>query len=181
MRNFFQLAAGLDFGPVLNALARQPDLWNLHTLRTTYPGSVHCDVDDIWLFFNEERGDGDFSAFDDRQTKPYPAWDKLPQVRPFIFDLMRRVEGVQLGRVIITRLPPGKSIAPHEDAGAPASFYTRYQLALQCHPGCVFNAGDESVNFRVGDVWQFDNQQTHSVINNSADDRIVLIVDIKSA
>ena len=36
-------------------------------------------------------------------------------MRPIVFDLMRRIEAVSLGRVIITRLQPGGRIAPHAD------------------------------------------------------------------
>jgi aspartyl/asparaginyl beta-hydroxylase (cupin superfamily) len=32
----------------------------------------------------------------------------------------------------------------------------------------------------AGEVWWFDNTVEHEVVNNSADDRIVLICDIRS-
>jgi quercetin dioxygenase-like cupin family protein len=67
------------------------------------------------------------------------------------------------------------------DSGAPATFYTRYQIALQSLPGALFNIEDETVNFRSGDIWLINNKAEHSVVNNSADDRIVCIVDIRSA
>lgn len=181
MKHFQQLAAGLDVGSLLHALARQPELWNQNNLRTTHPGTAHADVSDIWLFFNElPKDDTPASVAQDRDTVPYPAWEKLPQARGLIFDLMRRVEGVRLGRVIITKLPPGKTITPHVDGGAPATFYSRYQIALQSLPGALFHIGDETVNFSSGDVWMIDNGTEHSVVNNSADDRIVMIVDIRN-
>jgi aspartyl/asparaginyl beta-hydroxylase (cupin superfamily) len=98
-----------------------------------------------------------------------------------VLDLIHRVNGVQLGRCIITKLPPGGQITPHVDGGAPAEFYTRYQIALQSLPGALFHSGDETVNFRAGEIWWINNRVTHSVVNNSADDRIVCIVDIRSA
>lgn len=113
-------------------------------------------------------------------VQPYPAFAKLPQARPILFDLMRMVEGVTLGRVIITKLAPGKKITPHTDGGAPATYYNRYQVALQSLPGALFTIGDETVNFESGDVWLIDNKKEHGVINNSRDDRIVMIVDIRS-
>jgi aspartyl/asparaginyl beta-hydroxylase (cupin superfamily) len=93
---------------------------------------------------------------------------------------MRMVEGVTLGRVIITKLPPGKKITPHVDGGAPATYFSRYQIALQSLPGALFTIGDETVNFESGEVWLIDNKKEHSVVNNSRDDRIVMIVDIRS-
>jgi quercetin dioxygenase-like cupin family protein len=98
-----------------------------------------------------------------------------------IFDLMRTVEGIQLGRVIITKLSPGKEITPHVDQGAPAEWFNRYQIALQSLPGALFHIGDETVNFRTGDVFMIDNRTEHSVQNHSADDRIVCIADIRCA
>ncbi len=179
MRNFELMAAGIDVAPLRHAITRQPDLWNANTLRTAHPGTAHSEVDDIWLWFNAT--DTPETVPDDRETIPYPAWPRLPQVRPLIFDLMRRVEGTRLGRVIVTRLAPGKSIAPHADAGAPADYYERYQFALQSLPGCLFTIGDETVSFATGDVWHIDNRETHAVVNNSADDRLAMIVDIRAA
>ena len=35
------------------------------------------------------------------------------------------------------------------------------------------------VNMLTGEIWWFNNQAEHEIINNSADDRIHLIVDIR--
>jgi quercetin dioxygenase-like cupin family protein len=93
---------------------------------------------------------------------------------------MARVEGERLGRCIITKLKPGAVIDPHVDSGDHAAYFERYHIVLQSLPGSVFHAGGETVQMRVGEVWWFDNSSMHSVINNSADDRIHLIVDIKA-
>ena len=171
--------------PLLHAIKMQPDLWDRQTLRTKHPGSAHAQVSDIWLRFNDvaeyERTGDPASIANDRDCIECPAWRDLPQVRPIVFDLMRMVEGVQLGRVIITRMKPGSRITPHVDQGSPATFYSRYQVALQSLPGANFNIGDETMNFRSGEVWWIDNEVEHSVENNSADDRIVMIVDIRTA
>jgi hypothetical protein len=181
MKFFHQLAAGLDVGPLMHALARQPELWNQNTLRTAHPGTAHAAVSDIWLWFNEVPLEGTtISVAQDREVIAYPAWEKLPQAREIIFNLMRRVEGVRLGRVIITKLPPGKIITPHVDGGAPATFYTRYQIALQSLPGALFHIDDETAGLQTGEVWMIDNSVEHSVVNNSADDRVVMIVDIRN-
>lgn len=179
MRNFCKIFEGMDVVPLLAALAAKPELWNANPIRTTFPGSPHAACDDILLFFNDIP-DNPLQIVDDIAVKPYPAWAELPQVHGLIFDLMRRVQGVQLGRVLITRLAPGQCIPEHEDQGAPADYYERFQIALQCLPGCLFKAGEEVVNFSMGECWWFDNRQPHSVVNNSADDRIALIVDIRT-
>ena len=62
---------------------------------------------------------------------------------------------------------------------SPVEYYERYHIVLSGHPGSIFRAGDEQVTMLTGEVWWFDNTKEHEVINNSADDRIHLIVDIK--
>jgi quercetin dioxygenase-like cupin family protein len=180
MLHFLKLAENVDVTPTLRELATQPHLWDQNTLRTRHPGTAHADVSDIWLWFNEIPKDPN-GVINDIQTVPYPAWGALPSLRRLVLDLLHRVDGVQLGRCIVTKLPPGGQITPHIDQGAPAEFYTRYQIVLQSLPGALFHSGDETVGFRKGDVWWVDNRVKHSVVNNSADDRIVCIVDIRSA
>lgn len=178
MKNFYRLSNSANTGPVLDAVIRKPELWGQNTLRSDHPLSPHKDVQDIWLWFNDiERSD----ILDDIQTVPYKAWGELPQIRPIIFDLMRRVEAVQLGRCVITKLPPGKKIGSHVDQGAPATFYNRFQICLQSAPGCNFHIGDEQVCFKPGEVWMINNKEEHSVINNSKEDRIVIVVDLRCA
>jgi hypothetical protein len=180
MQHFLRLADSVDITPVLRELATQPELWNANPLRTQHPGTAHADASDIWLWFNEIPTDSS-AVINDIQTIPYLAWTQLPSLRRIVLDLMHRVNGVQLGRCIITKLPPGGQITPHVDQGAPAEFYVRYQIALQSLPGALFHCEDETVNFRGGEVWWINNRVEHSVVNNSADDRIVCIVDIRSA
>jgi hypothetical protein len=177
MKYFQQIAAGLNVTPLMNALQRQPELWNQYPIRTQHPGTAHSHVSDILVWFNSLEG----GIVDDKDVVPFPAWEKLPQLRPFVFDLMRTVEASRLGRVIITKLPPGKTITPHVDGGAPATYYERFQIALQSFPGALFHIGDETVNFRAGDVWHINNAVEHSVANNSSDDRIVVIIDLRCA
>lgn len=179
MNNFQCLAANVDVIPLYNALMRDPGLWNQHTLRTTHPGTAHAEVDDIWLRFNEVE---DVQAvIDDKECVNFPAFWTLPQARPLIFNLMARVEGERLGRVLITRLRPGGKITPHVDGGAPAEYYDRFHYVLNAAPGCLFRAGDETIHMPTGTLWWFDNTQEHEVINNSCDDRVHLIIDIRTS
>lgn len=183
MKNFQMLAAGVDVGPLAHAVQRHSELWDQFTLRTVHEATPHKEVSDIWLRFQDLKpytdGGDPAAVIDEHESICYPAWNLLPQARPIIFDLMRRVEGQRLGRVLITRLASGKKIEPHVDGGEHAAYYERYHVVLQGLPGSVFKCGDEQVCMRTGEVWWFDNSVEHSVINNSADDRIHMIVDIR--
>lgn len=177
MRHFLQIGT-VDPVSTLAALATKTDLWNENPLRTQHPGTAHAEADDIWLLFNRIPTNP-AEVVDDLQVFPYRAWTELPHLRGQVLDLVRRVDGLQLGRVMITRLRPGARIHPHTDQGAPAEYFTRYQIALQSLPGANFRIEDETVNFASGTVWWINNRAEHEVINNSSDDRIVCIVDVR--
>lgn len=181
MKNFQLIAQGIEVRPLLHAIQCQPKLWNQYSLRTMYPQSPHHQAEDIWLRFNTLDVENPLSAINDKECINYDGWHALPQARQVIFDLMHLTQSEQLGRVIITKLAPGKEITPHEDGGAPATFYQRYHVMLQNGPGSLFHCGDETVTMQAGEIWWFNNELTHSVVNNSRDDRITMIVDSRPA
>lgn len=190
MRNFQKISSGVDITPILNALMRQPQLWNQETLRTTHPMTPHTQVDDILLRFNDlkiykaaiEAGQNVSeyagSIIDEQESICQPGWYALPQTHDFIFNLMHYLRAIRLGRVLITRLAPGKRIEPHVDSGEHAAYYDRFHLILQNNPGSIFRCGDEQVQMHPGEVWWFQNSIEHEVINNSNADRLTMIVDL---
>ena len=180
MKNFQLISTNVNVTSLLNAVLRDPALWNVHTLRTDHPNTAHSEVDDIWIRFNEV-SDKLEEVVDDKEVINYPAFWALPQIRPLMFGLMSVVEGERLGRVLITRLAPGRKILPHVDGGAPATYYERFHIVLNSAPGCLFRAGEETVYMKTGEVWWFDNTKEHEVVNNSADDRIHVVIDIRTS
>ncbi len=192
MRHFLKIAHGVDTMPLLNAVTRQPDLWNGHDVRWFHPQSAHREIDDILLRYNAfDREKDDFveKVCAEIQVVDYPPFVKLPQARPLLFDLMRRVEGTHLGRVFISRVPNQVVIPPHidligpaveafPDKIQPADYYDRYHFVLASGAGSIFRCGDETVTMMPGEVWWFNNSVEHEVINNSGVDRIHMIADI---
>lgn len=173
MRYFYRVTENAPILPLMAALARQPGLWNQNQLRKTFDDSPHTQVDDILLRFGKPDGD-DLEAIDGELMH------KLPGAKKMALDTMALLGGSRLGRVIITRLEPGKSIAPHSDRmGEYASYYTRYHLVLQGLPGSQFNCGDETVCMRTGELWWFDASAEHSVVNRSEDDRVHMLIDVR--
>lgn len=179
MKNFLKIAEGVDVTPMNMALALHPELWNVNDLRTAYADTPHAAADDIWLRFNPFDPIDSSKIIDAVECINYAPFIILPEARPLIFGLMARVSGERLGRCIIAKLKPGGCITPHRDQGSPATYYERFHILLKATPGVMFHAGDESVQMRTGEVWWFDNSEIHSVENNSADERISIIVDIK--
>jgi hypothetical protein len=181
MRYFHQIAQNIDVLPLAIDLYRQPELWNEHTARTAAEGSF-ADTDDIWCRFRAPEELTSAAAFAEPFTPVfYPAWYALPHLRPLVFALMTRLEAVQLGGVLITRVPGGCSVKPHDDRGRwhPEFFRTKAYIPLASNERCYSTCADERVTMRVGEAWLFDNLQTHSTVNNGDTDRITLIVSMR--
>lgn len=191
MRNFSKIAEGVDVVAAQIALQTNADLWNQHTLRTATPGSPHREVDDIWLRMNDlskcRQADSDPVFVDHRESINYPAAARLPQIRSLVMATAAMVQSERIGRVIISRMRPGASIGEHKDIGPDLTkwyddeaYYSRFHIVIAGLPGSLFHCGDETVNMRTGEVWWFRNDIEHSVQNNSADDRIHVVCDIRT-
>jgi quercetin dioxygenase-like cupin family protein len=173
MQYFQKIAEGVMTLPLLHSLARHPEWWDTDTMRTTFEGTPHSEVHDVLLRFGAADGN-DLEAVD------FPVMAAVPKAKEMALDLMRLVSGSRLGRMVVTKLEPGKRIAPHADVkGLYSAYYTRYHIVLQGLQGSLFNCGDETVNMLTGDIWWFDAHAEHSLVNNSKDDRVHLLVDVR--
>jgi hypothetical protein len=188
VHNFLRLAEHVDVTPLLLAIRRRPRLWKEDTYLRDYPQGPFKQIESIMLRFpvksvheTEAELQNHLSTYDQHENVDYPAYAQLTEARPLVMAMMTRVAGERLGRVMINKIAPGGVIFPHVDTKSHTDYYSRFHLVLQSQPGVVFRAGDESVYMATGEAWWFDNSQEHEVINNSADDRIHMIVDIRTA
>jgi len=178
MRNFLQVASGVNYIPLLQQLYSNPHLWAEDRLRQEYAAdSPHKEVEDILVRFSDTK---DKKVGDALICEWTEASFLLPAAKNIALLVMSLMQGEILGRVMITRLSSGKTIQPHSDVlGAYAHFFTRYHVPLMSEPGVQFHCGDEYVNMQPGTVWWFNGHKEHAVVNNSAADRINLIVDCR--
>lgn len=191
MKHFMQLAAGVDVLPLLLAIQRRQDIWQEDSFLRNYPQGPFGEVETIFLRFPERHvlSDEDLAlykqnklaGYDQHECIDYPAYKTLHEARPLIMNLMSRVQGERLGRVMINKINPGGRIYPHADTPEHANYYSRFHVVLQSAPGSDFRCYDEHVNMRQGEVWWFNNKLEHEVCNNSALGRIHMIVDIKTS
>lgn len=179
MRNFYKAAEGVSFSSITNSLFRQPELWNQNTFRSTAEGTAFNEVDDIWLRFAPDP-ESLAIAEDDVRNVWYPAVHKLPEIKLHVSALMQMVGAYDLHRLLVTRLKPGGQMGAHADTHGYATQpgLVRYHLVLQGGPGSLFHCGDETVNMLTGEIWTFRADLLHSVVNNSKEDRIHLLVDM---
>lgn len=180
MAQFLQLASGIDVAPLRAALESQPGLFGQLTHRAEYVNSPHTAMSDIWVRYNAYENLG--PAFNDEHDSVwYPSADHLPEIKPIVFALMHKVQGERLGGILITKIPPGGGIAPHIDVGWHAGYYDKFFIPIKSAPGALFRFPDGDINAQPGDCYWFDNSVDHSVENNSAEDRIAMIVCIKTS
>jgi hypothetical protein len=175
------LAKGINVESLVHEITRQPWLWDMFRDRTIGYGCPHSNISDIWARYR---------AIDDL-TKPehfaeehdsvwYDAFYALPSIRKIVFDLMGAVQGERLGGVLITKVPPGEQVKPHVDSGWHSDYYDKYAVQLQSAPEQAFCFENEQLVTEPGDVYWFNNKYSHWVINNSNQDRMTMIVCIRS-
>ncbi|HXN95979.1 MAG TPA: aspartyl/asparaginyl beta-hydroxylase domain-containing protein [Candidatus Acidoferrales bacterium] len=181
MKNFLRLAQGINMTPLMVQIQRQPELWKADTYLRDYPQGPFNDVETIFLRFPPaslselERG-----TKDQHECAWMDGTLHLPASRGLIFNLMTTVEGERLGRVMLNKIRPGGRIFPHADTPVHADYWDRFHYVVQSTPGVDFRCGDERVQMATGEVWWFQNAIEHEVFNNSAGDRIHLIIDIRT-
>jgi len=190
MDNFQRIATGLAVMPLVLALKRyhkSHDVWKEDTFLRDYPQGPFGDTESVILRFparsvheTEAALKAHEANFDQHENIDQPVFAMFPEARGLIFDLMAAVQGERLGRCMINKLRPGGRIFPHADTPVHAAYWDRFHIVLQSAPGSNFRCGMESVHMAAGDCWWFNNLIEHEVVNNSADDRIHLVVDIRT-
>jgi len=179
MRHFLCVTTGLDVLPLVYAISRQAWLWDMHPLRTQFPGSPHAEVSDILCRFQQPQAGADVTTTNaDHECVPYPAWHALPELLPLVFGLAARIQATRIGRVLITNLRPGCTIPSHIDSAPHSIYYLRHHIVLCSPQNCYFQIEDEMVQMRPGECWKVRNDLEHSVVNDGPTERWSLIVDL---
>jgi hypothetical protein len=188
MKHFHKIADGIDVAPLVAQIEEHPELWDSINFRKVAPGTAHSRMSDIWIRYNDisKFADGDLRGMSDEHVPIwYPAWHVLPALHPIVFGLMAAVSGEMIGGVLITRVPAGECIAPHTDAGWHVNYYDKFYVCLKGGPGrrfCCEDASGMDVSEPMpGDIHLFDNRKPHWVENDSDEDRMTLIVCIRTA
>lgn len=190
MKYLQKIGSGVDVLPLLMAITRANKaggIWREDTYLRDYAQGPFRDTESIILRFpprsvheTEEALAAHMANFDQHENVDQPVFAGLPEARPLIFGLMAGVQGERLGRCMINKLNPGGVIYPHADTPVHAQYWDRYHIVLKSSPGSIFTVGTEQVFMNTGEVWWFNNEIEHNVANNSAEERIHLIVDIRT-
>lgn len=170
-----------DVEELVAELDASPDLWNQHAPRREQ--YAHAGISDIWVRYNDWANyRGDLAAFNEpHRSVWYPAFSRLPAIKPALSAVLRRAGGGRLGGVLITRVPPGRRVAPHIDGGWHASYYDKYALQLKGNADQAFCFEGHALSAEPGELYTFDNSKLHWVYNMSDEDRMTLIVCLRGA
>ena len=176
--------------PLLVAIRRRPELWREDTYLRDYPQGPFGEVESIILRFPPvtvyEMEQDAKAHIADRRYDPHECIDRdvykaLHEARPLVMNLMAFVQGERLGRVMINKVKPGGRIFPHADTEEHADYWTRFHIVVQGTKGSTIRCADERMDFQTGDCFWFNNKLEHEVVNNGADDRISMVVDIRTS
>ncbi len=155
-----------------------PDVWNRHAMRKEQ--YVHAQMSDVWVRYNAIEHLADPSTFNDaHESVWYPEALLLPSVVDLVFAVMTAVRGERLGGVLITKIPPGGSIAPHVDGGWHAGYYDKFAVQLKSSQSQAFCFDGHRLSAKPGECYTFDNSKTHWVENPSPVERMTLIICIR--
>lgn len=162
------------------AAPENADLWDQYVERTSFPESPNYGCHDIWLRSRDraELVDDFRKILEPHYPVFYPAWHRLPAVRALVWGLVGLVKPVQLGTVLITKVPPGQQIKTHDDKGGWCAEYFNYKLWIPIETNerviCRFPTG--GIVMKTGSAYSVNNLVPHSVENYGDEPRQTLIV-----
>lgn len=106
-------------------------------------------------------------------------WDDLPELQacPAVQQLLGRLE-CPLKSVRLMRLHAGASIKPHRDHGLHLGCgEARLHVPVWTHPGVQFVVAGHALPMREGELWYFNADEEHAVVNCSPAARTHLVID----
>jgi hypothetical protein len=181
MRHFKRLESGIDVAPLLRELADHPEVWSQDTRRQASIG-VQRETESLAICRHAEQ----LTFLEERKRSPVRYVGRptqtarlLPRTLEFVEQQARQLHGIP-GRAVVVRLQPHGQVYEHIDAGLYYELRHRYHLVLYSVAGSRLRAGNEEVRMREGELWWFENRQSHEAFNDSDEDRIHLIMDVLS-
>lgn len=159
MRFFYRLVEGVPLVPLMNTIMHRQDLF--------VPLGEDGKVGVVVLRAQDHSRDGGHVA-------DTVAMQAIPAAKKAALTLMQLVDGSALQTVEVLRLDPGGKLDWEPDTRG----LSLYVIALHALSGALCSAGDETVNLRTGEFWWIDDRGPTQVANNSADDLILLNVNL---
>lgn len=135
---------------------------------------VHRQTESIVVVFT------DGSGWPDSEVRKEPGWDRLAEVAlPLMHEIIDKhyPKGGTIIRAMAAKLLAGGRIDPHSDVHPSFHCGHRIHIPITTNPRVRFMIDGRPYQFKVGEVYELNNQKQHSVMNNGSEDRITFIFD----
>ena len=165
-----------DVSEILNILNNQTkNIWLEHTIRQTQ-FVAHKSTNTLEILWDID------SLVTDKIGKKHENYELfnidifLEQIKPLY---VKKYGDGEFLRILIVKLPKKTSISPHKDNGDSLESCKRTHIPIVTTETVIFTVGGENKHLGVGEIWEINNSEIHSVINDSDIDRIHFIIDFK--
>ncbi len=162
----------VDSQPLIDAImAMDHEAWLASQYRQN-AYEVHDQTESLVLVFCE--------GWPELQITKEPAWDALKDIAvPLMHDIIDKFypSGGTIIRAMAAKLKAGGVIKPHRDTHKSFSASHRIHIPVTSNPGVRFMINGRPHRFTIGNAYEINNQQNHSVMNSGTDDRITFIFD----
>lgn len=162
----------VDSQPLIDAvLGMDREAWLESKYRqNTY--AVHDQTESLVLVFCD--------GWPEMEITKEPAWDILKDIAvPLMHDIIGKFYpvGGTIIRAMVAKLKAGGVISPHRDTHKSFGVSHRIHIPVTTNPDVRFMINGRPHRLAIGNAYEVNNQQNHSVMNSGADDRITFIFD----
>ena len=154
-------------------LAQDEAAWNENVQRQK-DYEVHEQTRSIVLLF------ADVAQWPALEVSKQPGWDRLAKVAvPVMHEIIRKwyPPGGTIIRAMAAKLLAGGRIVPHRDSHPSFGAGHRIHVPIVTNPRVRFMIDGRLYQLQVGEAYEINNQNVHSVMNKGAEDRINFIFD----
>ncbi len=163
----------IDVEPLRQAILGLDDSAWLSNAQRQNDYEVHKQTQSIILVFCD-------GPMHDLEVSKQDGWDLLAGAAvPVMHELIGRAypPGGTIIRAMAAKLLSRGRIAPHFDSHATFRRSHRIHVPITTNPRVRFMIDGRPYRMEIGQAYEINNQQTHSVINSGSEDRITFIFD----
>lgn len=170
--NFSIITKNFDVSKARAEIQAQPKNWLIDTKRqdTLYEQSGTETINLVKAWSPTPLAD----HRDNHKYQPTELFTKYPETLKLIY---KYFPPELVARIAIVKLLPGKFVFPHVDAGEYYKNKHRYHIAIT--GSYIYTVEDTRRQIEPGMLFWFDNKQVHCSWNNTNEDRISVIFDVK--
>jgi hypothetical protein len=175
-KHFRLVEAHVDVRPLLQEVEANEPAWAISTLRQEkLIEQRHTHT--IFIRNVPEPRPKHLRTDDNHDNVWAEAATRFPLACDFFTKTADKLDG-SLSRAYIVRLQPHSRVYPHVDGGLYYKYRDRFHFVVASATGSVLISGGETIRMKEGELWWFNNKETHESYNDSDQWRIHYIFDL---